>query len=239
MSTYGQFCPVALGAEIFAERWTPLILREIVCGSHRFNELENGLPNISRSLLTQRLRALERAGVIERRPTADGHAWGYHLTVAGKELGGIVVALGEWGQRWVNHDLRASDLDLDLLLWDLHRRLNWEMVPPGRLVIRFDFSGAQVRTYWLVLEHEEASVCHGDPGFDVDLYVSADAATFHRVWLGLAPLADAVQAGLVEIVGSAELARSFPSWLAYSTFAHIRPARHGGPAAPATKATDE
>lgn len=225
VTKYGQFCPVAKAAEIFAERWTPLILREIVCGSHRFNELENGLPNISRSLLTQRLRSLELAGVIKRSPSADGHAWGYFLTEAGEELGGIVVILGEWGQRWVNYDLRATDLDLDLLIWDLHRRLNWNEIPPERVVVRFDFSGAQCRTYWLILEHEEASVCRGDPGFDVDLYVTADAATFHRVWLGLTPFADAVHAGQVEVSGPGKLAQAFPSWLAYSTFAHVRPAR--------------
>lgn len=237
MTKYGQFCPVAKAAEVFAERWTPLIVREIVCGSHRFNELENGLPNISRSLLVQRLRSLEQAGVIERRPGADGRAGGYYLTKAGEELGGIVVTLGEWGQRWVSRDLRAAELDLDLLMWDVHRRLNWDRLPPRRVVIRFDFSGAQSRTYWLVLEHGEASVCRGDPGFDVDLYVAADTLVFHRVWLGHARFADAIQEQSIQLNGPAELVRAFPSWLAYSTFAHIRPTRARAGADRAAKVT--
>lgn len=225
MTKYGQFCPVAKAAEVFAERWTPLIVRELVCGSHRFNELESGLPNISRSLLAQRLRSLEHVGVIERRPTADGRAWGYHLTEAGAELASIVVALGEWGQRWVNSELRPSDLDLDLVMWDLHRRLNWDKLPSRRTVVRFDFSGAQSRAYWLVLEHGEASVCRGDPGFDVDLDVTADTAAFHSVWIGHAQLTDAIREGLIRIDGPSDLVRAFPSWLSYSVFAHIRPAR--------------
>ena len=226
MTKYGQFCPVAKAAEVFAERWTPLIVRELVCGSHRFNELESGLPNISRSLLTQRLRSLEQVGVIERRPTEDGRTWGYHLTEAGVELGSIVVALGEWGQRWVNHEIGPSDLDLDLVMWDLHRRLNWDNLPSSRrVVVRFDFSGAQSRTYWLVLEHGEASVCRGDPGFEVDLYVTADTAAFHRVWIGHLQLADAVREGLIRIDGPSDLVHAFPSWLSYSVFARIPPAR--------------
>ena len=225
MTKYGQFCPVAKAAEVFAERWTPLIVRELVCGSHRFNELESGLPNISRSLLAQRLRSLEQVGVIERRLTADGRAWGYHLTDAGGELASIVIALGEWGQRWVNFDLRPSDLDLDLVMWDLHRRLNWDRLPARRVVVRFDFSGAQSRTYWLVLEHGEASICRGDPGFEVDLYVTADTAAFHRVWIGHLQLAESVREGLIRIDGPSDLVRTFPSWLSYSVFAHVRPAR--------------
>jgi DNA-binding HxlR family transcriptional regulator len=225
VTTYGQFCPVAKAAEVFAERWTPLIVREIVCGSHRFNELESGLPNISRSLLTQRLRSLEQAGVIERRPTGDGHASGYYLTEAGAELGTIVIALGEWGQRWVNSEIRPSDLDLDLLMWDLHRRLIWDTLPARRVVVRFDFSGAQARTYWLVLEHGEASVCRGDPGFDVDLYVSADTVAFHRVWIGHLRLGDVIRDGQVRIDGPSDLVQAFPGWLSYSVFAHVRPAR--------------
>jgi DNA-binding HxlR family transcriptional regulator len=230
LTKYGQFCPVAKAAEVFAERWTPLILREIVCGSHRFNELESGLPKISRSLLTSRLRSLERAGVIERHPVDAGQTLGYYLTDAGAELGNIVVTLGEWGQRWVNHDVGPADLDLDLLLWDLHRRLKWDEIPAARIVVRFDFSGAQFKTYWLVLDHGEASVCLGDPGFETDLYVSADTVAFHRVWIGRARLADAMRDDLVRIEGPSDLVRAFPSWLAFSLFAHIHLSRRRGAA---------
>lgn len=223
MGRYGQFCPVAMAAEIFAERWTPLVLRELFCGSRRFNELERGLPRISRSLLVQRLRALERAGVVEHRPAANGRASEYHLTRAGQELANVVMALGKWGQRWAMTELRPTDLDPDLLMWDLHRRLHTDRLPARRLVVRFDFSGACKKSYWLVLEGGEASICWGDPRFDVDLLVSVDTVAFHYVWLGHLRLADAIREGLVEIEGPSDLVRAFPGWLALSVFAGVRP----------------
>src|SRR3990170_1475085 len=145
MRTYGQFCSVAKAAEIFAERWTPLIVRELLAGSHRFSELERGLPGIPRSLLVQRLRALARAGVVEQRRTGrNGHD--YHLTAAGQELFGIVQGLGEWGQRWANMEIREEDVDPSLLMWDMHRRINVERLPDQRIVARFQFTGTALVT---------------------------------------------------------------------------------------------
>lgn len=224
MTSYGQFCPVAKAAEIFAERWTPLIVRELYCGSHRFNELEQGLPRIPRSLLVQRLRSLERAGVIVRRPNPARRVQEYHLSESGVELANLVVGLGEWGQKWASSDLHPSDLDLDLLMWDLHRRVHADRMPPRRIVVQFDFHGFQTRTYWLVVEHGKASVCHGDPGFEIDLRVAADAVAFHRVWAGHMSMDQALRREEVVLDGPAELARAFPDWLAYSVFARIQPA---------------
>jgi DNA-binding HxlR family transcriptional regulator len=221
MRSYGQFCSVAKAAEIFAERWTPLIVRELVMGCHRFNELEAGLPRISRSLLTQRLRALEAAGLVERRTGARGRGAEYHLTQAGKELGDVVVRLGEWGQRWVNAELEPGDLDPALLMWDLHRRINLDRLPERRVVARFDFTGAHRGTFWLVLERPEPSVCLKDPGFEVDLCVTADTLAFHQVWVGHLSLTEALRRVLIELDGPRALTRAFPGWLALSVFAGI------------------
>jgi DNA-binding HxlR family transcriptional regulator len=224
MSVYGQFCPVAKASEIFAERWTPLILRELLCGSHRFSELEQGLPRISRSLLSQRLRTLEAVGLIERRQGPEARAHGYYLTGAGEDLFDIIIRLGEWSHRWFNPLLDLDDLDPQLLLWDMHRRLNAERLPSRQVVVQFDFRGARTGSYWLVLEPGAPSVCWDPPGFEVDLFVAADTLALHRVWLGHQTLANALASGEIVLDGTSELTRAFPGWLALSTFAGIKPA---------------
>lgn len=223
MRSYGGFCPVAKAAEIIAERWTPLIIRELIVGSHRFHELEQGLPGIPRSLLVARLRGLERAGVVERRVDGDGKRPSYHLTPAGEELLNVIWALGEWGQRWVNHNIGPADVDPQLLMWDMRRRIHLDRLPPRRVVVQFDFCGASQRRFWLVLERDAPSVCFRDPGFDVDLVVTADTVAMHRVWMGRMPLETALRQGLIELDGPTELVRAFPDWLALSLLAHVPP----------------
>lgn len=218
MWEYGQYCPVAKATEIVADRWTPLIVRELLEGMHHFNDLYRGLPGISRSLLAQRLRRLARVGVIERRTVArGGHE--YHLTFAGLELKRTIDDLGEWGARWAFSDPRADELDPVLLLWWIRRRINSELLPQRRIVIQFDFKGGRRQTLWLVLEPSDASVCLQHPGFDVDLFVTADLAAFYRVWLGRTSFADALASELVQIEGPTTLARAFPRWLKLSPFA--------------------
>jgi DNA-binding HxlR family transcriptional regulator len=219
--TYGQFCPVAMAAEIFAERWTPLIIRELMCGSHRFNELEHGLPRISKSLLVQRLRVLGQAGLVEHRLSERGRGSEYHLTPAGNELGQVVMALGEWGQRWAVSDIEQRHLDPDLLMWDLHRRMHADRLPDQRVVVRLDLRGAFTKSYWLVLENGESSICWGDPGFDVDLLVTADTLAFHRVWMGRLGFTEAVRDQLIQLDGPRDLVQRFPDWLALSVFANV------------------
>ena len=223
MSTYGQFCPVAKAAEIFAERWTPLILRELLMGSHRFGDLERGLPKISRSLLSQRLRSLESVGLVERRADPAGRRPEYHLTQAGQDLFDVVVRLGEWSQRWFNPLLDLDDLDPQLLMWDMHRRLHADRLPARQVVAQFDFRGARTGSYWLVLEPGAPSVCWDPPGFDVDLLVEADTLALHRVWLGHHSLANALASGEIALDGPRELTRAFPDWLALSSLARIQP----------------
>ena len=231
MQGYSQFCPVALGAEVFAERWTPLILRELLQGSRRFSELQRGLPRISRNLLTQRLASLERAGLIKRRPRPNGRGFDYTLTQAGEELRPVVTALGTWGYKWVATELRPDNLDAGLLMWFLRRRVRVENLPERQAVIRFDFRADGERSFWLegqqsfwlIVERPTADLCLSDPGFEVDLTVNADVAEFTRVYLGHITLAQAIGQGSVEVVGSRELSSSFRDWVGLSPFAPTKP----------------
>jgi DNA-binding HxlR family transcriptional regulator len=218
MTTYGQFCPVAKASEIFAERWTPLILRELMMGSHRFNELERGLPRISRTLLSQRLRTFEEFGLLTRESDADGRPI-YHLTPAGHGLYDVIVQLGAWSHRWFNPLVDLDNLDPTLLMWDIHRRLNLETLPSRQVVVQFDFQGDNTGSYWLVLEPGAPSVCWDPPGFEIDMIVECDSMTIHRIWLGYQSLEDAMSRGTVRLDGPSDLTRTFPSWLALSTFA--------------------
>jgi DNA-binding HxlR family transcriptional regulator len=218
-TVYGQFCPVAVASEVFAERWTPVIIRELVLGSRRFNEIQRGVPRISRALLVKRLRELAAHGVI----TSVGGE--YRLTQAGEELGQVVVELGKWGQRWTA-PVQRDRLDARLLMWDMRRRLAIERMPERRLVFRFDFRGVPAtpktpRTYWLVIERPDVDFCIIEPGFEVDLFVSADLAALSRVWLGEIPIRQAMREGMVSLNGDRHLERDFPSWLLLSTLAAV------------------
>jgi DNA-binding HxlR family transcriptional regulator len=220
MTEYGQYCPVAKAVEILGDRWTLLIVRDLLTGTCHFNDLERGLPGISRSLLAERLRRLQMVGVVEkveqpeqRRNTA------YHLTAAGRELEGVINALLLWGARWAFEEPRESDLDPLLLMWWMRNRVRVERLPAERVVVRFDFTGAKAETFWLVLEREDVSVCLSDPGFDLNVLVTADLAAFFQVWAGRLSFAAAVEAGLVRVDAIPRLAAAFPSWFAYSVAA--------------------
>ena len=221
MKTYSQFCPVAMAAEIFAERWTPLIIRELLMGSRRFSELEYGMPRIPRSLLTQRLRTLEDAGVVTRKAQGESKRAEYHLTEAGADLSDVVMRLGEWGQKWVNHDIGLGNVDPTLLVWDMHRRVNIDLLPEERVVVQFDFHGAAKGTYWLVLEKPEPSVCMWDPGFEVDLFVATDTIAIHRAWMGMTSFAECVEDGLIELDGLTAHVKAFPGWFKLNVFSGV------------------
>jgi DNA-binding HxlR family transcriptional regulator len=227
MKSYGQFCPVAMAAEVFAERWTPLIVREMACGSRRFSDLERGLPRISKSILAQRLRFLEGAGVIERVEDPGRRNAEYLLTQAGQELAEVVLLLGDWGQRWADLSIGPHNLDPDLLMWDIHRRIRVDRLPDRRVVAQVDLTGTHQRRYWLLLERPAPSICWHDPGFDVDLLVAADTVALHRVWTGQQDLALALREGSVVLDGPSDLCRGFPDWLALSLFVERRDARTG------------
>lgn len=219
MTTYGQYCPVARATEIFADRWTPLIVRELVLGSRHYNAIYRGLPGISRSLLAQRLRRLVGTGVLERRVAAKHRAVEYQLTAAGHELHQVIEVLGEWGARWAFTEPRPDEMDPQLLLWWVRRSIHRELLPPERTVVQFDFRGAKRLTAWLVMEPSDVSLCLHHPGFDVDLFVTADTAAFYRVWFGWTSMNQALEEESIQIDGPQALGREFPRWLKFSHFA--------------------
>lgn len=227
---YGQFCPVAKAAEVVAERWTPLVMRELLCGSRHFNDLRRGVPLMSPSLLSQRLKRLEDEGLVIRRETPGGGS-DYRLTEAGEALRPVIEALGAWGKRWVRATGAASSDDLDpgVLMWDIHRRLHVDRFPEGRSVLRFELTdvAARQRFYWLVIAHDQVDICLKDPGFGVDLYIAVPLPVLTAIWLGDLPLETARQHGDLDLRGAAELRRQFGSWLKLSLFAGVERAARG------------
>jgi DNA-binding HxlR family transcriptional regulator len=219
MREYGQYCPVALGSEVLADRWTPLILREMVLGSTRFNDIERGLPRISRSLLLDRLRYLERRGVVQRVPAAGGRGHEYHLTPAGEDLELVIMAIGEWAVRWIYTEPEPHQVDPVTLTWWMHRRIDVDRMPDRRVVIQFAYLAERTTQVWLILDRGEPSVCINHPGFDPDVIVTTDALVFTRVFAGLDSWADAVSAGRIRIDGLPSLVRAFPRWFLWSPFA--------------------
>lgn len=221
-SGYGQFCPVSRAAEILAERWTPLVVRELLCGSTHFNQLRQGVPRMSTSLLARRLQELEHAGIVERRRLEGSRGYEYHLTPAGLELRPLVEGMGVWAQRWVRHELVLDrNLDPALLMWDLRRRAKAEALPAGaRHVIAFHFTGVPSRRgrYWLLAEQGDVDVCERDPGFPVDLHVSASAKLLTQLWLGHISFEAAVHGGL-KLEGERAHRLAFRDWFALSFFA--------------------
>ncbi len=220
-TNYGQFCPVAIAATILAERWMPLVIRELLCGSARFNDLQRGVPRMSSALLSQRLKQLQFAGIVERRHGAAGNE--YHLTPAGRELFPVIREMGLWSQRWLRHDLvDTENLDADLLMWDIRRNVfGHALARPGRYVAEFRLSGVPIsrRCYWLVFDGATVDLCYRDPGFDIDLYVEANLRVLTRIWLGHIPVGEAIRDGSLRLDGAPGDIAAFRSWFTLSMFA--------------------
>ncbi|MBW3536232.1 MAG: helix-turn-helix transcriptional regulator [Actinobacteria bacterium] len=220
MKSYDEYCPIAMGAEAIGDRWTPLVLRELICGSERFSEIHRGIPRMSKTLLVQRLKQLERLGILERRPGPT-----YHLTPAGLDLEGVVWGMGLWAMQWLFGDPAKEHLDGAHLIWRVRQRIIPERLPQRRTVLRFDFPGAsRGKCIWLLLDPEGSSVCDRDEGFDVDLRVTADIVEFMRVWAGRSTWRDAIEAGKLRLEGPRALTRDFPNWFALSPFAESKAA---------------
>lgn len=217
---YRQFCPIAKAMELLDERWTLLVVRELVSGSQRFNDLRRGLPRMSPTLLSRRLHQLVRAGVVERR--VESGEVRYVPTRAGRELRPVLEALGAWGTRWIG-ELGDEDLDPKLLLWDMHRHVDHAAVPGGRTVVHFRFHDvpADLRVWWLVITRDEADVCDVDPGHAVAVTVTASLRGMVRVWRGDLTWPEALRTGAVAVTGPETLRRALPRWFTLSDFATV------------------
>ncbi len=226
-ASYGQFCPVSKAMEVLDERWTLLVVRELLFGSTRFNEIRRGVPRMSPALLSTRLTNLTKAGIVERR--THGREVEYVLTPAGRELGPVVEALGIWGVRWAGKPVDA-DYDPKLLMWDMHRNVDHATVPPGRTVLQFRFPELRGKSaqWWMTLTAHDADVCDYDPGHAVDVTVTASLRGLTDVWMGNLTWKAAQRDDAVAITGPSALRRALPSWFTLAPAAAVpRPAQAG------------
>lgn len=225
MPEYGRFCPVALTTEVLGDRWTLLVVRELVLGNTRFNDIARGLPGMSRTLLAQRLRHLERKGVVQRWPSPTGRGSEYHLTPAGKDLEAVVDVLGRWAVEWFFDDLQPHEVEPVTLTWWMHRRMDDQQFPPGRVVVQFDYTAPDRKSTWLVLDRGEVSVCVQHPGSDPDVVVTTTTPALAEVFQGYTTWSAAVAAGAIRVEGSPALVRALPRWFLWSPFAEPTRAR--------------
>ena len=222
MKSYGQFCPVAKASEILGDPWAILIVREMLLGGERFSTLQRGLPRISPTVLTTRLKELEANGVIAKRPVSGRRGHEYRLTPAGRDLSALIDAYAVWGMRWAREEMAADDLDVSFLMFDMQRRIDTSAFPDGETVLQFHFPDLdQFSRWWLICSAAGVDLCYEDPGKDVGCYVSAPSKLLIEAWMGDVPLKQVVQSDAFHIVGSGYLCRSFPRWFARSSAATI------------------
>lgn len=225
---YGQYCPLALAAELLCERWTVLVVSRLIDGCTRFNDIHRGVPRISATLLAQRLAQLEHSGLVIRQPRAKGRGYEYRLTEAGQELEPIIMDLAVWGQRW-SRDMVTDDLDPAFLAWSMHTRMNTEAMPAGRTVIEFEFSGTHkgFSRFWLVNTDGTVDMCLKHPGHDVDVKVMAEIRRFVEAWRGFRSLKEEIAKGAIRLQGPSTLTRAFPDWLLLSALSPFPRCRSG------------
>ena len=225
---YGQYCPLALAAELLGQRWMILVISRLIDGCTTFSEIHRGVPRISPSMLTQRLCELEEAGLLVREKQSNKNTYKYVLTEAGWDLEGLIMQMAIWGQHW-GRDMNLEDLDPAFLAWSMHTRINTEAMPPGRTVMEFEFGGIKegYHRFWLVVTDKGVDMCLKHPGFDVDLIVKADIKRFVEAWRGFRDLREEIYTGHVVLEGSREIKRQFPDWLLLSSLAPYRRKRPG------------
>jgi DNA-binding HxlR family transcriptional regulator len=223
MTAYGQFCPVAKATEIVGEKWTLLILRELLMGTHRFNDFQRSMSRISPTVLTKRLKQLEDKGIVTRKRVSGQKGHEYRLTPMGKELEPLVEQLAIWGQRWARGQMSDDELDVELLMWDIQRRIDTQNLPDGETVLAFMFSDLDKhKNWWLVIDGEDVDLCTEDPGKDVDLYFASDLRTMIEVWQGDTELKDALREERILTTGTPGLQRSLPEWFALCSYADVK-----------------
>jgi DNA-binding HxlR family transcriptional regulator len=224
MKGYWSYCPIAKAAEILTERWTLLVIRDLLLGARHFNDLRLSIPLVPPATLSKRLKALQDAGIIERVASTGRGSWEYRLTDAGEELKPFLDLAGAWGQRWVRSQLLRQELHPSTLMWDIHRFIKSECLPAKPTVIYFEFEDLRrMKRWWLVIEQGEVDVCLDDPGRDVDLSIYTDLRTLTEIFMGDLPLKLAKSSDRITLVGSSELTNSMHRWFGLMPFAHIKP----------------
>ncbi len=225
MTSYGQFCPVSKATEIIGEKWTLLILRELLMGTSRFNDFQRAMSRISPTVLNKRLKQLEEKGIVVKKRLSGQKGFEYRLTAMGKELEPIIEQVAIWGQRWARGQMSDDELDVELLMWDIHRRIQTDSLPDGETVLSFNFSDLDnYRKWWLVVSRDDVDLCTEDTGKDVDLYISSDLRTMVEVWQGDRDLKAMLRDERIHAVGSKVLIRSMEDWFGLCAFADVRPA---------------
>ena len=220
MTKYGQFCPIAKAAEVLGERWTLLIVRELLLGSTRFNELQRALAHMSPSLLTKRLEELQQADLIFKKKARGQIFATYHLTPEGRQLSPVIEALAAWGMRSVRAGIDRSDLDAEFLMWDIRRRIDTEQLPSKHCVLGFHFSDQKrFRDWWLVVDDADVDLCTREPGRDADLHVVAELRTLVDVWMGNLSISAARNSQKLKLIGSSAVGRRFNKWFTLSAMA--------------------
>ncbi len=214
-----SFCPLVLTTDVIGDRWTPLILREMSLGNTRFNDIARGLTGLSRSLLVQRLKHLERKGVVEAWPLPGGRGNEYFLTPAGVDLVPVLLAMGRWSIAWMYHQLDPSDVDAEGLMWWMHRRVDASTIPVERVVVQFDHTEPIRQSYWMLFERQSASVCMADPGFPVDAVVTCPTVQLAKVFSGFHTWTSAVRNDLIRVNGKGPVVSALPKWFAWSPWA--------------------
>jgi DNA-binding HxlR family transcriptional regulator len=225
MADYGQFCPVAKATEIVGERWTLLIVRELMLGTCRFNDFQRALSRISPTLLNQRLKSLEAQGIVIKKKKSGRQSYEYRLSASGKELAPLVETLAIWGMRWARGQMTDAELDVEFLMWDLQRRLQTEHLPGGETIICFIFAElGSLKNWWMVVNEDNVDLCTQDPGKDVDIYIESTVRALAEVWKGDVQLKQALADGGIKTHGVRALERSISKWLGLCLYKDVRPA---------------
>src|SRR4051794_7536424 len=216
---YTDYCPIATGVDVLGDRWTPLVIRELTVGSTGFNEIHRGIPRMSRTLLAQRLRTLEKRGLVRRQSNSTGRVGGYQLTTAGEALSTIVWDIGHWAAEWMFAEPTEEDCDGLSLIWRMHQAANPDKLPATRTVVHLVLTGVGGAEGWLSIDATGMTVCRDDQGLDVDLAVEADTGQLYRWLMGIVSFRELIAEGHVRLLGPSRLARAFPTWFRPSPFA--------------------
>lgn len=221
MKPYGQFCPLVQATQLLCERWTLIVVRELIAGSTRFNQLKRGVPLMSPTLLSLRLRQLAEAGVIDISGSKGDYS--YTLTPAGVELRPVIELLGAWGHRWARSNLNKGDLDAGLLMWDMRRTVDPSVFPVRRIVVQFEYPDAikGERDWWLVSQNSEIDLCLNNPGYEIDIVIKCSLKTMTEIWVCQKTFSDAVKNGEIKVLGNLALTNKLQAWLRSSPLAKL------------------